>query len=112
MLMFLRNGEPKSSVSTMLMNDRKPRPMNSGEPHLVRNLIKLSFASKMNEEGLREGTRSGDIWAKLEEPTRRARVAVVRAAAPVRDAGAADKGGADHQDHRAYTAQSYTVIRR
>lgn len=32
MLMFLRNGEPKSSVRMMLMNERKPRPMNSGEP--------------------------------------------------------------------------------
>lgn len=32
MLMFLRNGEPKSSVRMMLTNDRKPSPMNSGEP--------------------------------------------------------------------------------
>lgn len=34
MLMFFKNGEPNISVMTMLMNDRKPRPMNSGEPHL------------------------------------------------------------------------------
>ena len=32
MLMFLRNGEPKSSVRRILTNERKPRPMNSGEP--------------------------------------------------------------------------------
>lgn len=31
---FFRKGEPNNSVRTMLMNDRKPSPMNSGEPHL------------------------------------------------------------------------------
>lgn len=31
-LMFLRNGEPKSSVRMMLTNDKKPSPINSGEP--------------------------------------------------------------------------------
>lgn len=31
---FFRNGEPNSSTSRMLTKDRKPRPMNSGEPHL------------------------------------------------------------------------------
>lgn len=30
--MFLRKGDPNSSVRMMLTNDRKPRPMNSGEP--------------------------------------------------------------------------------
>lgn len=30
--MFLRNGEPNSSVRMMLMNDRKPSPIISGEP--------------------------------------------------------------------------------
>lgn len=34
-LMFLRNGEPKSSVRMMLTKDRNPRPMNSGEPQLL-----------------------------------------------------------------------------
>lgn len=31
-LMFLRKGEPNISVSTMLMKDKNPRPINSGEP--------------------------------------------------------------------------------
>lgn len=31
---FLRNGDPKSSVSIMLTNERNPSPINSGEPHL------------------------------------------------------------------------------
>ena len=30
---FFKNGEPKSSVRTMLIKDRNPSPMNSGEPH-------------------------------------------------------------------------------
>lgn len=34
-LIFFRNGDPKSSVRIMLTKDRKPRPMNSGEPHLL-----------------------------------------------------------------------------
>ena len=38
MLIFLRNGEPNSSVKIIDMNDRKPRPMNSGEPHLHGNV--------------------------------------------------------------------------
>lgn len=33
-LAFFRNGEPNNSVIMMVMNERKPRPMNSGEPHL------------------------------------------------------------------------------
>ena len=33
---FLRKGEPNSSVKMILMNVRKPRPMNSGDPHLAR----------------------------------------------------------------------------
>ena len=33
-LIFFKNGDPKSSVSTIDMNDKNPRPINSGEPHL------------------------------------------------------------------------------
>jgi len=33
-LMFFKNGEPNNSVRMMLMKERKPRPMNSGEPQL------------------------------------------------------------------------------
>ena len=33
-LAFFKNGEPNSSVIMMVTNERKPRPMNSGEPHL------------------------------------------------------------------------------
>ena len=32
-LIFLRNGEPSISVSTMLTKDKNPMPINSGEPH-------------------------------------------------------------------------------
>ena len=35
-LMFLRKGEPKSSVRMIVTNDRNPRPINSGEPHLFK----------------------------------------------------------------------------
>ena len=31
---FFKNGEPNSSTRSMLTKDRKPRPMNWGEPHL------------------------------------------------------------------------------
>lgn len=40
-LAFFKNGEPNSSVIMMVTNERNPRPMNSGEPHLsdkIRNL--------------------------------------------------------------------------
>ena len=33
MLMFLRNGDPNSSVKIILMKERIPRPMNSREVH-------------------------------------------------------------------------------
>ena len=36
MLIFFRKGEPKSSVSTILMKERNPRPISSGEPQLYR----------------------------------------------------------------------------
>lgn len=32
-LVFLRKGDPKISVRTILMKDRNPMPMNSAEPH-------------------------------------------------------------------------------
>jgi len=31
-LIFLRKGDPNISVRTILMNERNPRPINSGEP--------------------------------------------------------------------------------
>lgn len=34
--MFLRKGDPNISVRTILMKERNPRPINSGEPHLSR----------------------------------------------------------------------------
>jgi hypothetical protein len=34
MLIFFRNGDPNSSVNTIEMKDKKPRPMNSADPHL------------------------------------------------------------------------------
>lgn len=34
-LAFFKKGEPNSSVMMMVTNERKPRPMNSGEPHLA-----------------------------------------------------------------------------
>ena len=33
-LIFFMNGEPKSSVIMMVINERKPRPMNSADPQL------------------------------------------------------------------------------
>ena len=33
-LMFFMKGEPKISVRMIVANERNPRPMNSGEPHL------------------------------------------------------------------------------
>jgi hypothetical protein len=33
MLMFFKNGDPKSSVKMMLTNDRNPSPINSGDAH-------------------------------------------------------------------------------
>lgn len=38
MLMFFKNGDPNSSVRMMLTKDRNPRPMNSGDPHLSRDV--------------------------------------------------------------------------
>ena len=54
MEMFLRNGEPKSSVRMMDTNERKPRPMNSGEPQgsgLGAKMVGQSW--KMPDVGLR-----------------------------------------------------------
>jgi hypothetical protein len=42
--MFLRNGEPNSSVMIIEMKERKPRPMNSGEPQL-NNIVSPSNIS-------------------------------------------------------------------
>jgi hypothetical protein len=33
MLMFFINGDPNNSINTIVMNDKNPRPMNSGDPH-------------------------------------------------------------------------------
>ena len=45
-LAFFKNGEPNNSVMMMVTNDRKPRPMNSGEPHLSDEISNLSTVSK------------------------------------------------------------------
>lgn len=46
-LIFFRNGEPNISVSIIAANDRNPRPMNSGEPHLIS--IFLNYSYKQNK---------------------------------------------------------------
>lgn len=49
---FLRNGEPKSSVRMMLTKDRKPSPINSGEPHgSGRGARVVGQSWKMPEDG-------------------------------------------------------------
>lgn len=45
-LAFFKNGEPSSSVIMIVTNERKPRPMNSGEPHLSDEVRKLSETPK------------------------------------------------------------------
>ena len=50
--MFLRNGDPNSSVKMMLTKDREPRPMNSGEPQgKGRGANIVGQSSKMPEVG-------------------------------------------------------------
>ena len=44
--MFLRKGDPKSSVKRMEKNERKPRPMNSGEPHLPKSTLELDVTGR------------------------------------------------------------------
>lgn len=56
MEMFLRNGEPKSSTRIIETNERKPRPMNSGEPHLARRVYgQYEMNSTLGGKGSREG---------------------------------------------------------
>ena len=45
-LAFFKNGEPNSSVIMMVTNERKPRPINSGEPHLRDEIRNLSTTPK------------------------------------------------------------------
>lgn len=60
MLAFFKKGEPKSSVMTMVENDKKPSPMNSGEPQLQ---IRSAAIHLMRTRGSQEGTRSEYSWA-------------------------------------------------
>ena len=59
--MFLRNGEPNISVRMMLMKDRKPRPMNSGEPQRRgRGASVVGHSWKIPDVGR--------LWQSLEPP--------------------------------------------
>jgi len=79
-LAFFKNGEPNSSVIMMVTNERKPRPMNSGEPHLsdeVRNpcitpkRLEVSYGSACLDVvvGHREsGPLAGRAWQPFDPP--------------------------------------------
>ena len=60
---FFMNGEPNNSTSRMLTNDRKPRPMNWGEPHLHQGDSRFRSIRIY----LQERPRRRDVWAKLKK---------------------------------------------
>lgn len=83
--MFLRKGDPNSSVMMMLMKDRNPSPMNSGEPQgRGRGAAILGQSSKNPEVGRPE--QSFDPPPQLgmpEEPMREAPIMTMTV--PIRD---------------------------
>ena len=58
-LIFFMNGDPKISVNMMETKDRKPRPMNSGDPHLDMNRSTPTCPSR-NEKDERKRSRGED----------------------------------------------------
>lgn len=79
-LAFFKNGEPNNSVMMIVTNERKPRPMNSGEPHLSNEVKNLGAAPKGMEVsygracldvvvGQREsGPLVGRVWQPFDPP--------------------------------------------
>lgn len=61
MEMFFKNGEPKSSVKMIETKDRNPRPINSGEPHL----LEVAHERKCHRQGLRNSTDGRGLGAKM-----------------------------------------------
>jgi hypothetical protein len=89
---FFRNGEPKSSTRRMLTKDRKPRPMNWGEPHLhqvVQGVFRCTWIYSQ------ERPRRRDVRAKSKKARAWPARTSIRAAAPVGDARASDKRGSN-----------------
>ena len=95
MLMFLRNGDPKTSVKMIEMKETNPRPMNSGDPHLqgYERPIGLDL-----EVSIQFRFRCGDVRTQLEESGRWATLAIVGPSSPIWDTRRADEGGTNHQD--------------
>ena len=82
MLIFLRNGDPKTSVKMIEMKETNPRPMNSGDPHL-RDCERLAASDPNADAQFR--FRRGDIRAKLEESGCWTATATVRPPSPIWD---------------------------
>ena len=104
--MFLRNGEPKSSVNNIVMKERKPSPMNSGEAHLFETKIILYeipyHSDAEQQEGSRKRSRGEDSRAELKNPASGSAHAIVGSSSPVRNSRTADERRANHQNDRPY----------
>jgi hypothetical protein len=78
-LIFFINGEPNISVRMIVAKDRKPRPINSGEPQLKRSILAAIFGwAWLTTYGSGRGARVvgqsikiplvGKSWQPLEPP--------------------------------------------
>jgi hypothetical protein len=50
-LIFFRNGEPNISVMIIVIKERNPRPINSGEPHLNDRSVPRTMSVKEEAHG-------------------------------------------------------------
>lgn len=95
MLMFFRNGDPKTSVKMIETKETNPRPMNSGDPHL-RDCEGLTVMIVEADTQFRFWR--GDIWTKLEKTRLWTTAAIVGSSSPIWNARSADEGSTNHQD--------------
>ena len=90
---FFRNGEPNSSTIRMVTKDRKPRPMNWGEPHLHQGgigCVQVYLGKYLQERMWRR-----DVRAKPKKARAGPACTGIRATAPVGDTRASDKRGSN-----------------
>lgn len=96
-LIFFRNGDPNSSVSMIDMKDRKPRPINSGEPHLKEYFVSERYSCREANE--RKGPWRTDIRTECKEAIRWSASTRTRATSPVGHPGGSDKRCTNHDYH-------------
>ena len=82
------------------MKERKPRPMNSGDPHLHKSSQSRQTEGRAKDKDVQQRLGSVDGWAQCENARLGTILTIIGSSTPVCHSGFADQGSSDEKNDR------------